>query len=437
MRCWLLMLFCFALPAIGQESELLQIDDNARYSVPEPEWGIAIGTRRAEIPFKTKDNKVSDFVPKLYYEGEVVFLRGDNGGVRFYQQNKHSTSAIGVFRFFDIPAEYQNKLQGAGIDLGLQYQYLITPHFPFQLELLSDNKGNAYVNNRVSYQLDLGDFDVDFSTTLRYKSSDFNNRYYGLTVDNIGAGFDANVGVKARYHVWSNFYLLGEASLMRLGNEAYHSRLIDSPTQSELYFGIAFFNDKKDPGMLTLPENHYLRWAFGWATPSNISEIIRFNSEKDEYNNRLTSVFYGYPLAESLLTLPIETFLTGGIAYHLESDVQDPIAEFVTAIKFYYTFTWPARWRFGFAEGLSYVTDLTYIERIEMEEKGYEESNLLNYLDFSLDLNLGDVFQSKSMDKLWLGYSIHHRSAIFESSSMFGRIKGGSNYNTVYLQWHF
>jgi outer membrane protein len=71
-----------------------------------------------------------------------------------------------------------------------------------------------------------------------------------------------------------------------------------------------------------------------------------------------------------------------------------------------------------------------------LEEKGYKPSKLLNYLDFSLDLHLGDIFGEK-LDELWLGYSIHHRSAIFESSSRFGRIKGGSNYNSVYLQWHY
>jgi MipA family protein len=85
---------------------------------------------------------------------------------------------------------------------------------------------------------------------------------------------------------------------------------------------------------------------------------------------------------------------------------------------------------------LSYVRDITYIEGTELDKKGYEPSNLLNYLDFSLDMHLGDIFGRK-LDKVWLGYSIHHGSATFETASHFGRIKGGSNYNSVYLQWHF
>ncbi len=117
--------------------------------------------------------------------------------------------------------------------------------------------------------------------------------------------------------------------------------------------------------------------------------------------------------------------------------MQDPTLEYVLAIKAYYTFKLPWRLRFGLAEGLSYVSRVPYVEQSEMDRKGYRASRLLNYLDFSLDINLGDIFNSSSMKTAWLGYSIHHRSGIFESSSAFGRIRGGSNYNTVYLQWHF
>jgi outer membrane protein len=61
----------------------------------------------------------------------------------------------------------------------------------------------------------------------------------------------------------------------------------------------------------------------------------------------------------------------------------------------------------------------------------------MNYWDFSVDIELGDLFNSKSLHNWWAGYSLHHRSAIFEKSSAFGRIKGGSNYNTLYVQYHF
>ena len=151
----------------------------------------------------------------------------------------------------------------------------------------------------------------------------------------------------------------------------------------------------------------------------------------------MSSLFYGTRLTETLFTLPIELYFTPGVAWHHSSEVQNDLAEAVVAIKAFYTFELGPRFRLGVAEGLSYVSSLTHIEGSEIEEKGYKPSKLLNYLDFSLDVNMGDLFNSHNMRNMWLGYAIHHRSGIFETSSAFGRIKGGSNYQTIYLQWHF
>ena len=61
----------------------------------------------------------------------------------------------------------------------------------------------------------------------------------------------------------------------------------------------------------------------------------------------------------------------------------------------------------------------------------------MNYIDITLDFNPGDSFAVTAMNDLYFGVGIHHRSSIFESSSAFGRIKGGGNYNSFYLQYDF
>ena len=77
------------------------------------------------------------------------------------------------------------------------------------------------------------------------------------------------------------------------------------------------------------------------------------------------------------------------------------------------------------------------IEQREMDRKGYRSSQLMNYVDLTADFSLGDTFGVDSMDDLFFGVGIHHRSSIFETSSAFGRIKGGSNYESLYLQYHW
>lgn len=263
------------LPSLAWADESIQKDKQEAWSEPVPEWGLAIGTRTASIPYTdSEDSTVSDFVPKMYYEGDYLFLRGEYGGLRFFEREKYNLSILGKYRYFDIPMEYQNEFQGTNIDMGLQFEYLFKPHFPLQLDLLSDSDGNSYGNVNLRYQIDYKDWDIDLNSTFRYKSGEFNNLYYGFGRDDIGSDIDIKIGTEVRYHVISNLYLLGEVNVNMLGNSTYQSELIDSRFETEYYLGFGFFNDKKNQEYLTLPENHYLRLAYGWATPSIFTVFV-------------------------------------------------------------------------------------------------------------------------------------------------------------------
>lgn len=305
---------------------------------------------------------------------------------------------------------------------------------------MSDRDFRFHANVRLRKTYAFGNWELSPSATVRYKDSDFNTAYYALSDfydQRIGDGVDFSAGLGARYHVRSSFYLLGSASVRRLDHQAYYSRAVDDRYEGELFIGLGMFENQSESRRSTLKNPRYVRIAHGWATPSNIGEIVELKTEKDPYNHQLTSLFYGHPLADDLLGLPLDIYLTPGFAHHWSSSKQSASTEYIAAIKAYYTFEWPTQWRFGVAEGLSYIDDVTYIEATELQEKGYKPSRLLNYLDFSFDVNLGDVFNRAQWRNLWAGYSLHHRSAIFEKSSQFGRIKGGSNYNTLYLQLDF
>ncbi len=421
---------------IYHDANLTDITNVTGKVYSEQSWGIGVAVRTATIPYPTEDDVVSTFVPMLFFENEYIFLHGLESGLKLYESDDWRFSAITRVRYIDIPEEYQNTLQVDGNDIGLQARYKM-PHEQFiDLEIMNDLHGRPFSNLRYSTDLENGSLEYKPYAQLQWNSSKFNSYYYGLDQENISSDFDTSIGVEAKYHVISNFYLLARAEATYLGKETRNSTYVEDDIESEVYLGIGFFNDKSKKKKEDLGMSPYIRLAHGWATPSNISEIIRFNTEKDPYNNQMTSLFYGYPLTDELFGLPLDFYLTPGLVFHHSSEVQDAIQEYVLAIKAYYTFQFPWKVRFGVAEGFSYVNEITYIEGSELEEKGYEASNLLNYLDFSLDLHLGDMF-GETLDQLWLGYSIHHRSAIFESSSRFGRIKGGSNYNSVYLQWHY
>jgi len=420
----------------------------------EGEWGIALTFRTAKIPYNIPgsqfdDERVSDLIPIVYYENKYFFWRGLQAGLKLRTNDQWEFNLLGRYRFFDIPADLQNAQnpnapRGNRVDFGLQFRYKISTELSTDFELMDDTHGRSYFSTIANYHWNSGNWDLSPYAQLRWKSSEFNNRYYGLEglVDpansaSPGSAFDFTVGSTIRYHIASGFHVLGRLSLTRLDKDTYQSSTISSPTQDEIYIGIGYFSDTKKKNHQTLSSRPYLRIAHGWATPSNIGEIFTFDSESDEFDNKLTSIFYGVPVADSLLGAPFSIYFTPGIVAHHESEVQPHFAEYVMAIKGYYTYKWPVTWRPGLAIGLSYASKISYIEQQEMDEKGFRPSNLMSYMDFSMDIALDDLFNSKSLHNWWLGYSIHHRSAIFESSSAFGRIKGGSNYNTLYVQYHF
>lgn len=101
------------------------------------------------------------------------------------------------------------------------------------------------------------------------------------------------------------------------------------------------------------------------------------------------------------------------------------------------TLTYSFSWRFGVAEGLSYIDSVSYIEATEIYQDGDEPSRLLNYLDFSFDINAGKLFSQPDWEHIRIGYTMHHRSGLFKASPQFERLKGGSNYNMIYLQYEF
>ena len=426
-------------------------------------WGIAMGFRIARIPYPASEKQVSDVIPLLFFNNRYVFIRGQTGGLKVYDKDEWQVSLIGRYRYFDIPARFQNEIRGNGLDLGLQAKYRFSPELQSNLELLQDDEGRAHASIDARYAWDIGSWELLPYTRLRWKSAEFNNRYFGLdgfddpanpgnTFSNdIGSGWDLSLGTEARYHVISNLYLVGRAKVTTLlDSSTRDSVTIDKDTFGEVYLGVAFFDDRTKVKKPSLDAKPYWRFAYGWATPSSMGDIlVGWDVEDDPQNNQMASIFYGHPVADSLFNVKsLDVYLTPGFVYHREADPftdpdtgitydSQPTTEWVLAFKLYWNLEWPIRWRLGGAEGISYAKDVTNLEQRNMDQKGYRESNLMNYLDVSIDLNLGDLFNANSMRDLWFGYSLHHRSSIFETSSAFGRIKGGSNYNTLYLQYHW
>jgi len=402
----------------------------------QQKWGIGFVGRYASVPYFGDSSSVSDVTPMLYYEGKYLYLNGLEYGLKVYDDSRYRASLITKLRYVDMPKSKQNSYLEDPVDAGVELRYKLDSSSFVDFAVMNDLSDRYYGYVEYSVLSQAGGFEYTPYVQIRWSDAKFGKFYYGNNIDSVGAGLDAAVGVDGKYHLVSNLYLLGGAEARYLGNHAKNSDFADKDYEGSVYLGIGMMNDAFDFGDLSLSTTPYVKLEYGWATPSDLAEILSGKSKSDANDNQLTSIFYGHPLSNTLFGLPIDMYLTPGITHHYDSSVQGGSTEYIMAIKGYYTI--PTKWRIrlGVAEGVSYVDNVPYIESHEMDEKGYKSSKLMNYANFTVDINLGDIFSQK-LENVWLGAGVHHRSSIFESSSMFGRIKGGSNYNSVYLQYHF
>lgn len=401
----------------------------------KPKWGIAMGWRYAQSAFDAEDDDHDDLFPEFYYEGERLFMRGHEGGYRLWSDEAFNVSALGRYRFTDVPDEYQMYLDDNALDLGLQLSWQMTDDWALQADVLSDMNGRMHGAIRLATEWQQGRFSATPALELKVNSSRFNTRYYGFDEDDVDGGLEYRARIEGKMHLVSNAYLTGSVEAGFLGSDARSSAFVDKDYVWEGRVGVGFFEAPSyDPkNLLAQP---YLRLAYGWGTSSGFERVILGETDTDGSEDEMMTLFYGHPLADEFFGLPIEVYLTAGVGHHFDSDDQGAATEYILAFKAYYTFPLPWRVRLGVAEGLSYVDGISYYEQFRFDDKGDETSELLNFIDVSLDLNMGDVFKCDQLDSMWLGYSVHHRSGIFNASSAFNNASGGSNYSSLYLQWN-
>lgn len=189
---------------------------------------------------------------------------------------------------------------------------------------------------------------------------------------------------------------------------------------------------------LVAQDNYSLRVAYGEASSSDFGELLSGNMKSHAEDLTVLAVDGGYLLKEGLYELPVDIYLKGGLSYFDDSSVdgRNNVYEGTFYIKAYWNFDFlDNRVRVGFGEGISYTSAIIYTEYKEALDENDNNSNWLNYLDFSVDFDLGRLVTYKPLYGTYIGWAIKHRSGIYGLINDVNN--GGSNYNTFYLQKNF
>ncbi len=189
---------------------------------------------------------------------------------------------------------------------------------------------------------------------------------------------------------------------------------------------------------LVAQDEYSLKVAYGEASSSDFGEIISGNIKAHAEDLKVTAIDGGYLLKEGAFEWPMDVYLKGGLSYFDDSSVEgrDNVYEAVLYIKAYWNFDFlNNRIRVGFGEGVSYTSAIIYTEYKEAFDENDNNSNWLNYIDFSVDFDFGRLITYKPLYGTYIGWAIKHRSGVYGLINNVNN--GGSNYNTIYLEKNF
>jgi len=189
-------------------------------------------------------------------------------------------------------------------------------------------------------------------------------------------------------------------------------------------------------GLSASAEDQYsMRATYGTATTSSLADVMTGKLGSHPESLSVIAVDGGYLLKKDLFDWPVDIYAKGGLSYFNEGS-HDDTYEVLTYIKAFYNLDFlDNRVRFGFGEGVSYTTSLLEAERYESSQDGGDTSKFLNYLDISIDFDIGKLVNSKTMEGTYFGILLKHRSGIF---GLINNVAGGgSNYNSIYIESNF
>jgi len=403
---------------------------------PHCAWGLASSLRSASVPYAGSDDpRIGSYVLLLYLDTPYLFLNGTEGGIRLYDNSAWQIAAYGALHFVDMPRHDPDYFSDDTADLGLMVSRL-DGGARTDLLLLSDPARRLHAKLRIGTDSSLGALQWHPYAAVGYTGADYNTYYYGYGRVRIGGDAVAEGGIDARLPLTDDIALLANARLRYLGANTGAAATTDGALQSEFYLGAGFFQTPKRPTRGFNPKG-YLRVGFGEATPASFTDIISGRGGPERHGLYMASLTYGLPLSKTLFGADVHTYFTPGFVHHFANRLQPPSQEYVATVKFFYRP--PGGWwpRFGVGTGLSYISRTTYLERYINAKDGYDHtSHLLQNIDISFDLPLS-LLAGEAWRNLWFGYALHHRSGVFESAHQYGQIKGGSNYNMLYMQVHF
>lgn len=422
--------------------------------------GLGFISRIEQSPYIDGGHR-RDLLPLYLYNGERFFLNADRAGVRIVDDGRHRLQAFVSRRLEGFPEDDMPEslagmdVRNTGADLGLGYR-LTQPWGMLRASLMHDVSGVSHGGElKLGYSYDLHGqrWTLRPDLTVSWRSANLNDYYYGVRPHEAtperpayapGSGVHVTAGVYGSYALLENWRLLGGLSVTALDGDVRRSPVVRDDLQPALFFGASYdfgtavtrWDDDDVPLLVKVFHGR----ASGDGCHMIKIMTLRCISLDRENPTSVTGVHLGHPFLERVNGWPLDFNGYVGLLYRDENGLQANGLQVDAYMKaFWYGFPWSHRvdTRFGFGFGISYANRVPWTEVSSQAERERPTSKLLNYLDPTIDVNVGDIFGGERWKKTYFGLGISHRSGIFASSRLLGSVNGGSNYIYAYLESSF
>jgi len=288
------------------------------------------------------------------------------------------------------------------------------------------------------------------SLMVAARSARLNNYYYGVRPGEAtatrpayapGSGINTALGLYGSYALDGGWRLLGGVTHTLLDSKVKASPIIGKSAQTGVFFGAAYDFGSYKGGWTEESSPTHLKLLYGKSTADgcHLAKIVTLTcaSTAKVNSTRIAGVQIGKPFIERLNGWPLDIVGYVGVLQHNDRGLAPNGLQLDAFMKaYYYGFPWSERvnTRLGLGVGISLAQRVPYTESSSQAARGRQTSRLLNYLEPSIDVSLGDLIGSRALKNTYLGFGVSHRSGIFGASRLLGNANGGSNYIYSHLE---
>ncbi len=399
-----------------------------------------------------------DLMPLYIYDGKQLFLDVNRVGLKLLDEPTQRLDLLVERRLEGFPLTRAPAslagmaIRDTSVDIGLSYS-LRQSWGQLKAEMVHDsNSTHQGTEARLGYSKEwrAGALTWRPTVNLAWRNANLNNYYYGVKTGEAtatraayepGAGLEARVGLNATYEVSRHWRLLTGVSATVLGNSVKNSPIVDQRVLPSYYLGAVYDFGPHDSEWVGASSPTYFKVLYGRAAADgcHLIKIVTAQCLSTTKVNptSISAIQVGRPFIQNFNGLPIDVVGYVGLAQHNDSGLQSNGLQVDLFMKAFYTgFPWQDRikTRLGMGMGVSMAQHVPYQEVGSQAAQGDQTSRLLNYLDPTLDVSLGDLIGSRPLKDTYIGLGVSHRSGIFKSSRLLGNVNGGSNYIYTYLE---